>query len=333
MKIAFVLADAVLSPTNGVVSQGLTWKKGLEQLGHNVELINMWDKHNWKSYDIILFLGFSVYVRNFIKHLYPVNSNIVVAPILDPNYSINTYKLYVRWGCEKLRLSNVYNALYNVKDKIKLFLVRSEFEKRYLVEGLNISSQQCTVVPLSTGFDSPDIPPITKKDPFCLHISLLMDKRKNVHRLIQAAKKYQFKLVLAGIVRSDEELKRLHSWIGDSSNIEYKGYITEEEKIDLYSRAKVFALPSTNEGVGIVALEAAAFKCEIALTQLGGPKEYYNEMAKLVDPYNIDAIGSAISDFLSNRISFQPQLSEYVLSNFSQKSISKQLEEVLNNNL
>lgn len=329
MKIAFVLADAVLSPTNGVVSQGLTWKKGLEQLGHNVELVNMWDKHNWKEFDIILFLGFSIYVRNFIKYLYSVNSNIVVAPILDPNYSINIYKLYVRWGCEKLRLSNAHNALYNVKDKIKLFLVRSEFEKIYLVEGLNISSQQCAVVPLSTGFDSHEIPLTIKKEPFCLHISLLMDKRKNVHRLIEAAKKYQFKLVLAGIVRSDKDLKLFHSWIDNYPNIEYKGYITEEEKIDLYSRAKVFALPSTNEGVGIVALEAAAFKCEIALTELGGPKEYYNGMAKLVDPYNIDAIGSAIIDFLNDRIAFQPQLSEYISLNFSQKNIAIALEKIL----
>lgn len=55
MKIAFVLSHATFSPSNGVISQGLTWKKGLECLGHDVILINMWNKNDWKLFDAILF--------------------------------------------------------------------------------------------------------------------------------------------------------------------------------------------------------------------------------------------------------------------------------------
>jgi len=330
MRIAFVLASAVLSPTNGIVSQGLSWEKGLESLGHTVELINMWIKHDWKSFDVIVFFGFSVYVREFITYLAPVNPNIVVAPILDPDYSVSSLKLYARWGCEKLRLSNGINALWRVKDKIKLFLVRSEFEKKYITEGFKINSKKCVIVPLSVGMDTGNIHQNAEKEPFCLHISLLMDERKNVRRLIEAAKKYQFRLVLAGVIRSEEDLRKFQLWIGDSSNIEYRGFITEDEKIDLYSRAKVFALPSLNEGVGIVALDAAAFGCEIVLTQLGGPKEYYGGMAELVDPYNINRIGSAIKSFIDGRMSYQPQLSDYIIKKYSLKVVSDILEKSLN---
>ena len=84
MKIAFILSYGSFTSTNGIVSQGLTWKKGLESLGHEIILINMWDKNDWTSFDRILFFGFNVYACEFINTVSKVNSNIIVAPILDP---------------------------------------------------------------------------------------------------------------------------------------------------------------------------------------------------------------------------------------------------------
>lgn len=320
MKIAFILSHAAFSPSNGVISQGLTWKKGLESLGHEVVLINMWDKNDWKTFDGILFFGFNVYACEFINVVSKVNSNIIVAPILDPDYSISALKIYTHWGSHKLRLTNPFFSLRSVKDKIKTVLVRSEFEKKYMVEGFGFPTDKCKIVRLSCGITPPDILP--PKEPFCLHISLLCDKRKNVKRLIEAAKKYNFRLVLAGKLRNQEEQQRLHSWIGNADNIEYRGFISEEEKMDLYSRAKVFALPSTNEGVGIVALEAAAMGCDIVITKLGGPHEYYEDKAKIVDPYNVDEIGLAVKYFIDGN-SFQPELGKYILQNYNNENISK----------
>lgn len=322
MKIAFILSYASFTSTNGIVSQGLTWKKGLESLGHEVILINMWDKNDWTSFDRILFFGFNVYACEFINVVSKVNSNIIVAPILDPNYSITALKIYTHWGNHKLRLTNPFYSFRGVKDKVKTVLVRSEFEKKYMVEGFGFPVEKCKIVRLSCGITPPDILP--QKEPFCLHISLLCDKRKNVKRLIDAAKKYQFRLVLAGKLRNPKEQQLLHSWIGNAKNIEYRGFISEKEKMDLYSRAKVFALPSTNEGVGIVALEAAAMGCDIVITKLGGPHEYYEDKAKIVNPYNVNEIGQAIKYFIDGN-SYQPELSEYILHIYNNENISKEL--------
>ncbi len=326
MKIAFILSHAVFAPSNGVVSQGLTWKKGLESLGHEVILINMWDKNNWESFDRILFFGFNVYACEFIDVVSKVNSNIIVAPILDPSYSIFALKIYSHWGSYKLRLTNPFYSLRSVKNKIKTVLVRSEFEKKYMVEGFGFSAEKCKIVRLSCGITPPDILP--QKEPFCLHISLLCDKRKNVKRLIDAAKKYNFRLVLAGKLRNPEERQLLQSWIGNVDNIEYRGFISEEEKMELYSRAKVFALPSTNEGVGIVALEAAAMGCDIVITKLGGPHEYYEDQAKIVDPYNVDEIGQAVRYFIDGN-SYQPGLAKFVNAEYSRKNISLLLAQAI----
>lgn len=322
MKIAFILAHAVFAQTNGVVSQGLTWKKGLEALGHEVTLANMWDKNNWASFDALIIFCFNVNACQFIQLVYTVNKNIIIVPILDPNYSICALKIYSHWGNHKLRLTNPFHSLRGVKEKIKTVLVRSEFEKKYMIKGFGFSADKCKIVRLSCGITPPDILP--PKEPFCLHISLLCDKRKNVKRLIDAAKKYNFRLVLAGKLRNQEEQQLLNSWIGNADNVEYRGFISEEEKMKLYSRAKVFALPSTNEGVGIVALEAAAMGCDIVITKLGGPHEYYKDKAKIVDPYNVDEIGQAVKYFIDGN-TFQPELKKSILQNYSNESISRAL--------
>jgi len=322
MKIAFILSSPVLSPSNGIVSQALTWKTGLEQLGHEVVLVDMWQKNDWESFDVIHFYGYGVYMRDLINGLVRINPNIVVSPILDPHYSVRKLKLYTRWGSAKLGLTNPYYVMSSIKDKIKLFFVRSEFEKEYMVKGYGVSEDCCIVVPLSYNVTPPE--QVSEREPFCLHISLLMDERKNVKRLIQAAIKYQFKLILGGRLHNEEDLSTLNSWIGDNKNIEYRGYLSKEEMTSLYSHAKVFALPSTNEGVGIVALEAAALGCDIVMTSWGGPKEYYNGMAHIVNPYSIDEIGKAVKSFLDGE-TFQPQLSEHIRTHFSMETISNQL--------
>lgn len=132
-------------------------------------------------------------------------------------------------------------------------------------------------------------------------------------------------MVLGGILRNEQEKKLLDSWIRDKPNVTYMGYISYDTMLDLYKRAKVFALPSIYEGVGIVALDAAVMGCDIVITRLGGPKEYYNNMAVEVDPYSIDEIGLAVSQLMQGQ-TFQPDLRKYILENYSLKNISEQLE-------
>ena len=59
MKIAFVHTGYRLSYGNGIVSQALTWKKGLEQLGHEVILCSSWDYYPLEDFDAIQFFGYN----------------------------------------------------------------------------------------------------------------------------------------------------------------------------------------------------------------------------------------------------------------------------------
>ena len=144
--------------------------------------------------------------------------------------------------------------------------------------------------------------------------------RKNVPRLIEAAKKYGFRLKLAGNTGNAISKENLLSLIGNATNIEVLGFVSDDELFSLYNRAKVFALPSLNEGVGLVALEAAMHGCNIVITNLGGPKEYYpSGMAQLVDPYNTDDIGQAILRAMDDNTT-QPKLRKKIKKTYNVSS-------------
>jgi len=327
MKIALVLSNPRIVASDGVVSQANTWKQGLESLGNEVVLVNMWEVYEWNSFHVILVFGFNAYLKDFITWVFPINPNIVVAPIIDPNYSLWGLWCYARWGNCKLRLSNSYHDLFSIRNKVKMFLVRSTYERLFLSKGFGINPNKCRIVPLSYSLDEDIIMfQECKREPFCLHISLLCDSRKNVKRLIEASTKYGFKLVLCGKLRSNKEKKLLERWIENAPNVEYKGFVSSTEMIDLYKKASVFALPSTYEGVGIVALDAAAMGCDVVITKLGGPKEYYSGMALEVNPYSVDDIGKAVVKILEGK-TFQPKLKEYICENNSLHQISKLLIE------
>lgn len=323
MKIAYVLAEGYVSKQNGLINQALTWKSYFEELGHTVELINMWDINRWTEFDIVHYFGFSSYMSQHINRLSSVNHRIIVSPILDPDYPVWKLHIISKLGY-KTKLTNSYHSFREVKERISLVLARSEFERNYLIKGLGVKADRCVIVPLACEIAT-QRQEVRPKENFCFHCSLLADKRKNVKRLIEAARKYKFKLVLGGYLRTKEEEQLIQDWIAGASNIEYLGFLPREEMLDLYSRAKVFALPSTNEGVGIVGLEAAALGCDVVLTSYGGPKEYYNGMAKIVNPYSIDEIGETIVDLLNGETT-QGELGEHIRKQYAPGHIAKQLE-------
>ena len=310
--------------TDGIKIQAQTWGNELRKRGHEVDFINMWDNVDWRSYDIIHLFDYSEWMEDFIAWMKDVNPNIVISPIIDSKYSKTLFKLVSLWGSKKLRLRSRYYSLRQCKDYIKMFYVRSEYERKFITDSYGVDESRTVIVPLSyrTGCDGAD----TAKENYCLHVSLLADKRKNVERLITASKKYEFHLKLAGKLRNQQERDWLDTLIKDTPQIEYMGFVTDEELKGLYRKARVFALPSIYEGVGMVALEAAVMGADIVVTNQGGPKEYYSNLAEVVNPFSVDEIGTAITTLLNGK-THQPQLKKYITNNFSLETTCSQLEE------
>lgn len=323
MKIAFVNNFTIVTPINGIKIQALMWKKGLEERGHEVALIEPWKNNDWREYDYIVIFKYGTALYEYVRTIAPLNPNIVLAPIIDSNYSPRLFRFTCKYlKVDALRLRSNYSDLYKIKDQIKLYLVRSEYEKRFITEGLGIAEERIKIIPLSSR-----LPLNESKQPkenFCLHVSILDDKRKNVKKLIAAAVKYRFELKLAGYIH---EPKKFLKEIMLYPNIEYVGILSDDELCQYYQRAKVFALPSTYEGVGMAALEAAAYGCDIVMTNIGAPKEYYKGLAYLVNPNDVDDIGKNVLKAMKH--SNQPILKKHIIENFNINNCMSLLEKTL----
>ena len=325
MKIAYIISDShCVSPYNGIRMQAKTWADELENQGHQVVKVNPWDNQEWQTYDIIHLFSNS----HFFEYLHLVpNHNIVFSPIIDSFQPIWRYKFATHWGFRKLRLSSSNYNIRQASNMIKHWYVRSRFEYRYVNEAYGIPAERITTIPLSYRIEASEY--IQPRERFCLHVSKITDERKNVSRLVDAARKYGFKLVLAGSASPSFDSSLLKKKIDSSPNVEYLGRVSDEKLIELYCSAKVFALPSINEGVGLVAVEAAACGCDIVITNIGGPQEYYNGLAFTVDPYDIDEIGKSVLKAMQSD-DRQPQLMNHIKAEYSLTNCVRQLSQSYN---
>jgi glycosyltransferase involved in cell wall biosynthesis len=317
MKIAYIMYPGAcyMGLGDGSKMQAEIWKNELVLKGHQVDSINPWCQYDWNSYDIIHVFGFGLWNYDMIHWGSHLNSKFVFSPIIDTNTPMWKYKLASHVGFDKLRLYSQNYMLRQLKKDILKFYARTHYEARYLIEGYGIPASKVTIIPLSYREDMRDIS--IKKEPFCLFVGTMTQERKNVMRLIDAAIKYNFKLILVGNTGNRESLLSLKNRINNHANIDIKGFVTNEELKILYNKAKAFALPSINEGVGLVALEAAVCQCNIVLTNIGGPKEYYpSGSVELVNPYDVDEIGSAILRAINDETK-QPSLSNFIKSEYS----------------
>lgn len=329
MKIGIYKPTVSVSPVCGVKVQGKMWRDGLTALGHQVELIDIWKDYDWDSFDWLIMMGFGGNFRDASKAFRNLVKRIAIAPIIDPAaWGHWKYKFFTKyWGEQKhLGLSSRFHDLFLNKDLFDLWLVRSDYESSYVTKSLEINSSLIELVPLQYRVESCET--IPHKENFCFHASRLAAKNKNVERQVEAAIKYGYRLVLAGILVSADEQQWLHNLIYGHDNIEYVGKLTDEQLLDYYRRCKVFALPSITEGVGMVALEAAANGAEIVLTNDGGPKYYLAGHAEIINPYSVDEIGLAVKKLLDNNV-YQPELLQYMKDNFSPEACSKKLEKTL----
>lgn len=332
MKIAYIIYPEVIisNKSNGIRSQAVSWAEALKKYqGIEVVFINNWDDYNWTDFDVIhLFGGGGTWVEIVSSRLSKINDNIVFSPIIDPistkNVCIERLKVLLPRMTHNI-VKTQEGIVANQFKYIKRILVRSQYEANYINRVYGIAQNRMQYVPLSFTPQYEMEIGNTTKEPFCFHISSLYQERKNVIRLVKAAKKYKFELYLAGNKGTKEQFHLIENEISSSPNIHVLGFISEKEKVSLYKKAKVFALPSLQEGVGIVAVDAALMGCEIVISNIGGPKEYYNKKACIVDPYNIDDIGVNIVSLMDGMLGFQPELSEHIKGNYSPKRISELL--------
>ena len=100
-----------------------------------------------------------------------------------------------------------------------------------------------------------------------------LDPRKGIDKAIRAFAELDrpdATLLIAGTGRLESSLKELATELGVREDVEFLGFVPDEELPELYSSVDLFVLPSEYEGFGIVFMEAMACGTPVVGTDVGG---------------------------------------------------------------
>lgn len=131
------------------------------------------------------------------------------------------------------------------------------------------------------GIDVESFHPLSQRsliaDPYILCVARLSDPRKNIGLLLEAYAQLpsalidRVRLVLAGSSGPPTSFWQRVSELGLQQRVSYIARPERDALISLYQNASVFALPSDEEGLGVVLLEAMACAVPVVVTRCGGP--------------------------------------------------------------
>lgn len=202
-----------------------------------------------------------------------------------------------------------YNTMLGYCKKCDALLTCSEFSKGKIHELLKYDIDR--VVVATPGIDRNKFclgKAENKKDNFILYIGGASEY-KNVKKLIQAFGKLpeklinQYSLVLAGKEVGDcrEELLLLAKESNVEHRIVIKGYLEDDEMIDLMRRCSVFVFPSIAEGFGMPPAEAISCGALALVSNTTSLPEVVGDMRATFDPYDESDIAKKIENILLDK--------------------------------
>lgn len=133
------------------------------------------------------------------------------------------------------------------------------------------------------------------------------DRKKNIDQVIRAVAELKgrvpgLKLELIGDGGLRPELEALAASLGLADVAKFHGWVCEDELQGFYERARVFAMPSSKEGFGIVYLEAWLRRLPVICSSEGASSEVVADGVDgfVVDPGDISMLADRLHTLLTN---------------------------------
>ena len=128
-------------------------------------------------------------------------------------------------------------------------------------------------------------------------------EEKGVLDLLEVLKQLEepFKMDVCGTFwdgQIEKQFEEYQQLLGDK--LCYHGFVTGEEKKEMYRQADVLVLPSYSEGLPMVVLEAFGSGCGVIATKVGAlPEIVTEEVGILVKPGDLDGLRQAVQTYIA----------------------------------
>lgn len=199
--------------------------------------------------------------------------------------------------------------------KARRIIIVSNASKKMIAERISIPEEKIKIIHHGVSrifFKLPGTEYAEKllpgKTPFILSVSSVY-RYKNYIRLVEAFNKIQkrlpepYHLIIIGTSFDKAYFRKLKNTIRNlrlESSVHYLGGFRLIDLPGFYQKASLFAFPSFLETFGHTLVEAMASKLPIAAADIPPTREIAGSAARYFDPFNIDSIGEALVDSLTN---------------------------------
>jgi glycosyltransferase involved in cell wall biosynthesis len=162
-----------------------------------------------------------------------------------------------------------------------------------------------------------------------------LNQQKGLHHLLHAmaAMTTAAELEVVGDGPDREALKALAGQLGIASRVRWSGQLPQSELAALYQHAAAVVLPSVDEGLGLVAVEALLCETPVIAFDSGGLRDviHHEKTGLLVKPGDKDALARTLDDLLARDgrgIALGKAGRLYALSTFAPESAARRYAEI-----
>lgn len=174
------------------------------------------------------------------------------------------------------------------------------------------------------------------KDNYILYCSSKIVHAKGLHDMIEAYAKSSLPakgicMKVVGIMDDDysREISGIINRYGLDSNIDFLG--NQGNVKPYFEKALGFVLPSLNEGLGRVVIEAMFFGCPVIVRLKGGPTEYIEDGVNGYFFTNVDELANCMENVcFSNQNALIGRAQKFAIDNFSEEVYGKEIMMVYN---
>ncbi|MDR3001206.1 MAG: glycosyltransferase family 4 protein [Fibromonadaceae bacterium] len=204
----------------------------------------------------------------------------------------------------------------------KKIITVSEFSKSEIVKYYKVNTEKISIIPNAWQHISTSSSRSREKnlDSYFFAMSSIA-RHKNFKWVLEVAKRnLNLHFKIAGNFNPNRFEEKLD--FDKFSNVEFLGYVSDEEAKDLMQNAKAFLFPSIYEGFGIPPMEALALGTPVIVSDISVLREVYGSSAHYVDPYDYDVN--------LDKVLAEPAASaSEVLEEFSWERSARMLKELL----
>jgi glycosyltransferase involved in cell wall biosynthesis len=334
MRILFCAPINLSFVRGGIVTVIASIKKALEDHGLQVDFLSPLEPVDRGRYDVLhIFSSVASFDLYFVaEYAKKSGMKVVFNPII-----------YGRWPAWLIRaevavlsrVPHIYNwhvYLKKVLDMSDAITPNTNAEADYISKSFRIPIERMRFIPngVDDRFLSGDPELIRKKTgfrDFALTVGYV-GERKNQIRVLEAARRLGMPFVSIGKIQDDAYCREFLRLTENRKDVAVLDQMSNGDQLlaSAYAAASVFVLASWWETPGVAALEAGLAGAPVVITEVGGTRDYFSDLADYAEYGSVESIRSGIERALARPRDHR--LREHIRQNFTWPSVGKKIAEL-----